>query len=403
MSHKILVREPWTALQVVNPKNGPTNGREIGALPSRTGVRTDEGLTPLVDRLCDLFPGAGVSLLEIDEGGRSYVAWHTHTIGNCDAVEANVFEHLSLKVDRRARLCRLPAGNGTGTASVQRQYNCSLIIRLQSEIDGLAYVIVASLDRPDRRIRPEEELLFADHAGELIELLEGIKSGVAYELKSSFGCTVTANAPWGVLAIGATGRVLFANMRAEQILSRQAGLQVRHGRLQFERAAVARTFVQILDGLSNWNGMEASDPTPPSRAVSVPGPGGEICYALWLTPVLARWDRPGDVAVVVYLTDLLERATAQRPLLATIFSLTAKEAHLAELFGSGHNLEQAASMMGIARNTARIHLSNIFAKTATHSQVELARLLARLPSSAPVSDHPVIQGQVRMEMSALSQ
>src|SRR5690606_11941329 len=62
------------------------------------------------------------------------------------------------------------------------------------------------------------------------------------------------------------------------------------------------------------------------------------------------------------------------------FSLSVKEAQLAELFATGHGLGDASVKMGISRHTARIHLYNILWKTGAANQVDLARLLARIPA-----------------------
>ena len=384
MPLKICVREPLAATRFAVPAD------DAGGEPiPRPHMRTDGSkgaLSPLVDRLTTIFPGAGVSLFEIDEVGRGYVAWHTDSI-DFDAVEAAVLGHYGLKSGRRLRLCRIwPSEGPKGAALPSTSFNCALILRFQSRIDGSLYVIAVSLDRPDRQIPVEEEIRLADNADQLVRLIESIKAAVSRELRSAYDNAAVANAPWGILVLGATGNVCFASARAQHMLTRGAGVYVKQGRLRFERATVARTFEQILGNLSAWGDQAARRPPAPSRALSIPGPGGEVCYALSLTPVSSGEDRPGDAAVIGYLSDLLERVPTDRPLLATVFSLTAKEAQLAELFGSGHNLEQSAAVMGISRNTARIHLSNIFSKTGTHNQVELARLLARLPSAGVASD-----------------
>jgi len=57
------------------------------------------------------------------------------------------------------------------------------------------------------------------------------------------------------------------------------------------------------------------------------------------------------------------------------YGMTATEARLATLVATGCPLLQAEAEMGISHNTARTHMKRIYAKTDTHRQVDLVRLL----------------------------
>jgi len=61
--------------------------------------------------------------------------------------------------------------------------------------------------------------------------------------------------------------------------------------------------------------------------------------------------------------------------IAVQFGLTAAESRLATQLVEGQSVEEAAKISGIAIATARTHLRNIFAKTATSRQSELVLLL----------------------------
>jgi DNA-binding CsgD family transcriptional regulator len=56
-----------------------------------------------------------------------------------------------------------------------------------------------------------------------------------------------------------------------------------------------------------------------------------------------------------------------------------REAEFAELFAAGHRIEMIAQIMGVAMNTARVHLRHVCAKVGCTSQIELARMLASIP------------------------
>lgn len=65
-------------------------------------------------------------------------------------------------------------------------------------------------------------------------------------------------------------------------------------------------------------------------------------------------------------------------LLRRIFGITAAEARLAQKMASGMPIDAAADALGVAKETARSQLKQVFAKTETHRQSELVALLARL-------------------------
>lgn len=61
--------------------------------------------------------------------------------------------------------------------------------------------------------------------------------------------------------------------------------------------------------------------------------------------------------------------------LREVFGLTRAEAALVSTLSEGHELNAAASMLGITMNTARSRLQAIFEKTGTHRQAELLQLV----------------------------
>jgi DNA-binding CsgD family transcriptional regulator len=80
---------------------------------------------------------------------------------------------------------------------------------------------------------------------------------------------------------------------------------------------------------------------------------------------------------------LILRRTGDRPRLPQsslnrLFGLTPAEAGLASRLASGESLASAADALGMAKETARVHLRAVFTKTDTHRQAELVSLLATL-------------------------
>lgn len=89
------------------------------------------------------------------------------------------------------------------------------------------------------------------------------------------------------------------------------------------------------------------------------------------------------VAVLVSDPDCRVQSTV---VLRTLYGLTDAEARLACAIASGRTPNEAASALGITVNTARWTLKQVFAKTGTRRQVELARLVLVGPASFVIGD-----------------
>ena len=83
----------------------------------------------------------------------------------------------------------------------------------------------------------------------------------------------------------------------------------------------------------------------------------------------------GGRAVLICISDPAAAASHPTATLAALFSLTAAEARLAADLREGLSLKAAAARRGVSVNTTRAQLTSIFAKTGTHRQSELMRLL----------------------------
>ena len=131
-------------------------------------------------------------------------------------------------------------------------------------------------------------------------------------------------------------------------------------------------------------------------AADIPGnlaPGGDLTYTrpgigalqLRVFPLLSR-DEPGLAGQRVQVAIFMVRPGPPHlnaGQLTAQFGLTAAESRLAVRLAEGRSVAEAAKVSGISMATARTHLRNIFAKTATSRQSELALLL--LTSLAAIS------------------
>ena len=76
-----------------------------------------------------------------------------------------------------------------------------------------------------------------------------------------------------------------------------------------------------------------------------------------------------------------ERAQGLREL----YGLTQAEARIAARLARGQRLSEIAGELEISINTVRGHLKQVFAKTGTHRQAELVRLVLSAPSQLQVA------------------
>ena len=71
--------------------------------------------------------------------------------------------------------------------------------------------------------------------------------------------------------------------------------------------------------------------------------------------------------------------------LANTLGLSPRQAAIAGLLAQGATLAQAAAALGIAVDTARWHLREVFERTVTHRQIDLVRLALQAGQSSGLS------------------
>jgi DNA-binding CsgD family transcriptional regulator len=178
--------------------------------------------------------------------------------------------------------------------------------------------------------------------------------------------------PWGILIVDLQRTILFANPRARSFLAAAGGLEERSGKIHVERANVDRSLGALIRRAAD----SAPDINLPDEMVGVPDRQGQTRFAIKV--IRCRTDQ-GEPAALLVISDFLSSTHVSRVAVASVFSLSDREAEFAELFASGLRNEAIALRMGISVNTARVHLRNVFAKTGCASQIELSRTFAQIP------------------------
>jgi DNA-binding CsgD family transcriptional regulator len=85
-----------------------------------------------------------------------------------------------------------------------------------------------------------------------------------------------------------------------------------------------------------------------------------------------------EAQAAIVLIDPAKRRRSPESNLQRAFQLTPAEARLASHMADGSSLETVCEQLGIAKETGRNQLKNVFAKTDTHRQSELVLVLAQM-------------------------
>lgn len=174
--------------------------------------------------------------------------------------------------------------------------------------------------------------------------------------------------PWGLLLFSRGGRLLACNAPARswadarqprlqavaRLVEQGFAAQERRGSLHFaasiKEADTQPLRIDLLQGAAGWS-ADASD----GEAVALVS--------------FARPEEAGDAGTAGLAS-----------LLGLLYGLTASERRLAARLASGESLARTAATLGIALETARTHLRNVFAKTGTRRQADLLRLILTGPA-----------------------
>jgi len=78
---------------------------------------------------------------------------------------------------------------------------------------------------------------------------------------------------------------------------------------------------------------------------------------------------------MIFVIDPDRRVTPSQTALMHLFDLTPTESRLALLLAGGKTIEAAGRTMGIATNTARVHIKSVFRKMDVNRQGDLIRVI----------------------------
>ena len=175
---------------------------------------------------------------------------------------------------------------------------------------------------------------------------------------------------FGVILCDAVGQVSFANVAAETLVRRGAGITLGRGIVKALLPAEGRILSALVKDAASG------------------GPGGAMCLSggetgptiALVTPLARRPD--GDRGVgyaMLSLRPAWDGPAFDEAMLERLFGLSPAQAQIALALFNGQSPEEIATERGVRITTLRSHLAEIFLRTGAETQRDLMRLLGTLP------------------------
>jgi DNA-binding CsgD family transcriptional regulator len=184
-----------------------------------------------------------------------------------------------------------------------------------------------------------------------------------------------------VLLVDGGCRVSFANAAAEKLFAKDGGLRHDTNGLRGEDHTETLQLRSLIAACTT----EPPDAFVPGELVRISRREGRAPLLVRGTPIRGEvaWPGRGTALAMLFVLDPMPCQPDCGAYLQRVFGLTPAERAVAIEILDGCGLKAAADRLGISIATARTHLSHIFAKTGTHRQAQLVRLLLQMGGGAP--------------------
>jgi DNA-binding CsgD family transcriptional regulator len=180
-----------------------------------------------------------------------------------------------------------------------------------------------------------------------------------------------------IVIVDSTARVMFANRAAEAMFTTAGGIGTTQRRLVGPTAPLTHLLHALIakatraERVLRLGGAVLLERAPPAGPLQV-----------LVTPLGTRHVLPAmsghERAAMLVLADSFRASRGLESRLTVLFGLTPAEARVACEIADGRGPRDIADGLRVKPSTVRTHLHHVFAKTATHGQVDLIRLIAQL-------------------------
>lgn len=183
--------------------------------------------------------------------------------------------------------------------------------------------------------------------------------------------------PLGVVVLDRDGGVIEANPFAKASIDTGMGLSTVDGVLASDIGARRVKLRDLLAHPRDTGGRAGLDDV---TMLPVPRTSSQRPLTLLLLPLDEAGGDESAPAALLFIGDPERPNTFDQARIARLYGLSRAESRVAALLASGYRLEQVAERLGIAYETVRKHLKQIFGKTGTFRQAELVRMLVTGPA-----------------------
>jgi DNA-binding CsgD family transcriptional regulator len=176
----------------------------------------------------------------------------------------------------------------------------------------------------------------------------------------------------GVILLDRAAKVVFANAAAHAMTAYDGLLRLRNSVLSAASQVHSHRLGELVDAAVR--GL-------PVGTMSIPHPHDGRHFTILVSSVRSRdIDHFGglgmrNVAAMLVIHDPTRRMEIPVEWIMDAFNLTPAEAKVTLCTASGATIPQTAHRLNVSPNTVKTHLRNVFAKTGTNRQMELARLM----------------------------
>lgn len=244
---------------------------------------------------------------------------------------------------------------------------------------GSVELIVVARSRRRGRFRGDAKSRFAALLPHLQHRLAAGDSKRAVMGVQSAALIALEGIALGVALIRGDGGVLFANAAANAVINNGDILSLSNGALALGQPGRRGRFRELLTRLA---AMVRDGEQSAAQAISVPRPSRQrpVSLLVWSLPHAAEAG-PDEPVAVVFIGDPEHPGAIDAGRLCDLYGLSRAEARVAALLAQGHRLDETAQILGVAYETVRKHLKQIFSKTGTDRQAELVRMLVGGPAA----------------------
>lgn len=178
----------------------------------------------------------------------------------------------------------------------------------------------------------------------------------------------------GVIALEASGRIVFANGHAETLLSEADGLRASNGILVTSMPSSRRKLEALI--------RSAAEPALKAAGgwLRIERPSGRPPLAVFVShfAASAALSDYGRAAVLLTIHSPYDRQPADGEALRAIFGLTHTEAAIAVALSAGHDTASTSLQLGVTVGTVRVHIKAIFRKLGINRQQDLVQIVSNL-------------------------